>query len=315
MTAEASRTAIVFPGMGPTSYPEVARFMLVNRHARELLAEADEVLGYRLTDRYEQATGDHSHDGQVSFMVNCLALARWAGERLDGTPSFVVGPSFGGRAAAVHSGALPFADAVRMTAELAACMTDYFGAEHPDLVTQSIVRVAPDELAALRAELDERGEWHDLSCHVDEDFVMLTLREQMLDWLQERVRAVGGMSLYTMKPPMHSYLFADLRDRVAETIFAGLRWSDPALPVIADQDGSVLTTGEQVRDMLLAGFVRPVRWPAVVSALRDLGVGGLHVAGQDGLFTRVAVTTRNFQVVPVTPRSAMQPLRRTPVLA
>ncbi|MCM2579588.1 ACP S-malonyltransferase [Streptomyces meridianus] len=303
-------TAIVFPGMGPTAFGDVARFMLVNPFATRLLAEADEVLGYRLTDRYRQADSDYSVPGQVSFVVNCLALAQWARARQEARPEFVVGPSFGGRAASVYAGTLTFADAVRMTARLAEVMEEWFAGEQPDLVTQSMARLPEDRLSVLRRELDERGEWHDLSCQVDHDFTMLTVREQVQDWLRRRIRALGGMPLYTMKPPMHSYVLKPLRDLVAREVFSGLTWSDPRIPLVADQDGRLVTTGEQVREMLLDGFVRPVRWPQAVSALRKAGVERLYVAGQDGLFTRVPCTTRAFEVLSFTPASVMRPVRR-----
>ncbi|MEV6685510.1 ACP S-malonyltransferase [Streptomyces sp. NPDC051130] len=309
-------SALVFPGMQPTAFSEVAKFMLVNPYARELYAIADEVLGYRLADRYQQTEGDYSLYGQISFVVNCLALARWAADRLDVTPAFVTGPSFGARAAAVHCGVLEFPDAVRMTARLATVMDEYFEQEHPALVTQSIARVPQEKVELLRQELDERGEWSDVSCVVDHDFTMLTVHESVLDWLQRRIRSLGGMSMYTMKPPMHSYLFGGLRDRVDAEVFDGMTWSEPLLPVVADQDGRVVTTGEGVRGMLLDGFVRTVRWPDVVDTLSRAGVGRLYVSGQDGLFTRVACTTRAFEVIPVTPRSAMRPApRRMPVAA
>ncbi|MQY14092.1 Malonyl CoA-acyl carrier protein transacylase [Streptomyces sp. RB5] len=309
-TPDRHGTAIVFPGMGPTPFANVAKFMLINAHARELLATADEVLGYRLTDRYQSAAGDYSPAGQLAFVVNCLAMARWAEDVLGIRPRLVAGPSFGGRAAAVYSGVLGFADAVVMTARLADMMDEYFAAEHPELVTQSMARLPEAKLAELRAELDGQGEFNDLACQVDDDFVMLTVREGILEDLQRRIRSLGGMPLYTMKPPMHSHLFAALGERVDAELFAGLTWSDPALPVVADQDGRLLTTGDEVRRMLVDGFTRTVRWPVVRAALAAQDIGTLHVAGEDRLFTRVTGTTRAFLVVPVTPQLVMRPVRR-----
>lgn len=305
-----SDTAMVFPGMGPSSFTDVAKFMLINPIARKLVATADEVLGYSLVDRYRQSEGDYSEYAQVAFMVNCVALGQWAQERMEITPKFVVGPSFGGRAAAVHSGVLSFPDAVRMTARLATCMDEYFAREHPDLVAHSFVRVPGEKLTEVLRELEDQGEWYDISCYIDEDFFMVTLRESALEWLSRRLRSLGGLPLYTMKPPMHSHVFGPLRDQVEQEIFSELTFSDPLLPVVADQDGTVLTTGTGVRTMLLDGFVRPVRWPDVVRSLIDLGVGTVHVSGQDGMFSRVPCTTRNFEVVSINPRMAMQPVRR-----
>lgn len=309
-TPQQPGSAILFPGMGPSDFASVARFMLIDRSARRLLAEADDVLGYSLFDRYQAAGGDYSEYAQIAFVVNCLALAEGARERMAAGPQFVTGPSFGGRAAAVYAGALAFRDVVRLTARLATVMDEYFARAHPELVTFSFVRVPPERRAEMLAELDERGEWHDISCYVDDDFVMLTLRESMLEWAQQRVRSTGGLPLYTMKPPMHSHAFRPLRDEVERDVLDGVTFADPGIPVVADQDGTVLTTGEGVRTMLLDGFVRPVRWPDVVTTLAAQGVGRLYVAGQDGMFSRVQRTTRTFEVVPLTPRAAVQPVRR-----
>ena len=166
------------------------------------------------------------------------------------------------------------------------------------------------KLREVFAELDERGETYEISCYVDDDFYMLTLREHNLEWLAPRLRSLGGMSLYSMRPPMHCSLFGGLRERAEEEVFGALDYATPRVPLVADQDGSLITTGEGVRTMLLDSCVRPMRWPAVVDALRGAGIGTVCVAGQDSLFGRVRRTTANFEVVPVTPRFALRPRPR-----
>jgi [acyl-carrier-protein] S-malonyltransferase len=302
--------AVVFPGMGPTDFRAVAKYMLVDRFARELVAEADDVLGYSLFDRYSDDEGDYSVHAQLAMLVNCLALARWADEHLAARPDVCAGPSFGGKAAAVRSGALAFADALWLTAELARREEAYFARAHRDVVTHSFARVPEEALAEILGELTASGEWHDISCHVDHDFHMVSLREPSLDRFQKLVRAKGGLPLYSMRPPLHSAAFGELRDEIDAEVLGAVRFADPDLPVVADQDGTVLRTGAAVRKMLADGYVRTVQWPAVVTTLRDLGVGTVHVCGPDSLFGRVAVTRRNFTVEAVDPRRAMRPRRR-----
>ncbi|MGW2158963.1 ACP S-malonyltransferase [Nonomuraea sp. NPDC001699] len=302
-------TAMIFPGMGPVRFADVAEFMRGDPAARRLIALADDVVGYPLTDRFHRSEGDYSEAAQVAFMVNCLALADWAERTLGVTPAVCAGPSFGGKAAAAYSGALSFEDAVRMTAGLARCTEEYFGRAHQDIVTCSFVRTLEPRLQEVLAELDERGEWHDLSCTVDHDFFMLSLRERQVEWLEQRVRAAGGLPLYTMRPPMHSAAFEPLRRLAEERVMGELCFADPRLPVVDDHDGTLLTTGEGVRTMLLDGFVRPLRWPEVVAALRRLEIAKVCVAGPDALFGRVAITRESFEVTPVTPRTAMTPPR------
>ncbi|GHB78521.1 hypothetical protein GCM10010377_80810 [Streptomyces viridiviolaceus] len=307
-----ARKAVIFPGMGPSRFEDVGKFMVINPYARELVSLADETLGYSLVDRYREADGDYSEYAQVAFLVNCLAVARWATDTLEMEADCCTGPSFGGKAAAVHAGALSARDAIRMTAGFARCMEEYFSTEYTDVVTHSFARTPQDVLERILGELREDGEWCDVSCHIDHDFTMLSLREGRLEWLQQRLRAVGGLPLYTLRPPMHSAAFGALRRKAEEEVFAGIEFSDPRLPIVSDHDGTLVESAEGVRELLLDGFVRPVRWPDVVDTLRGLGVGTVYVAGQDSLFGRVAVTTAAFEVTPLTPQLAMRPRRRRP---
>ncbi|WP_329281784.1 ACP S-malonyltransferase [Streptomyces sp. NBC_01451] len=303
--------ALVFPGMGPTKFADLGRFLLLNPHARRLVAAADTRLGYPLADRFAEAEGDYSEYAQVAFFVACLALAEWAEAEHGVEPAACAGPSFGEKPAAVRAGSLSFEDGVWLTARLARCLEEYFAVEHRDVVTHSFARVPETRVRELVDELAGRGGWSEISCFIDRDLFMVSLRESELDWLQRSVRSLGGLSLYTMRPPMHASVFDGLRRKAAEEVIGELEFAAPLLPLLADQDGSVVEDGAGVRSMLLDSFVRPLRWPAVVGGLRELGVERVCVAGPDSLFGRVGCTTSAFEVVSATPWLAMQPRRRT----
>jgi [acyl-carrier-protein] S-malonyltransferase len=304
------RTAMVFPGMGPTTFPDLGRFLLINPFATELLKIADRRLGYSVVDRFRDAEGDYSEYAQVAFFTSCLALARWAEQELGVSATVCTGASFGVKPAAVYAGSLSFDEGVWLTARVARCLTEYFATEHRDVVTHSFARTPADRLAEVLAELAARGEWYDISCQVDHDFHLVSVRERALDWLQDRVRALGGLPLYTMRPPMHSALFTGLRRKVEDEILAELDFAPPRLPVVSDSDGSVLESADGVRTLLLDSFVRPVRWPEAVATLRRTGMDTVCVAGPDSLFGRVGVTTGSFAVVSASPRLALTPRRR-----
>jgi [acyl-carrier-protein] S-malonyltransferase len=303
-------TAFIFPGMGPSRFPEVGRFMVGNPIARRLLRRADEVLGYHVVDRFADADTDYDEAAQVAFLVNCLALAEWARQHLDAAPALCTGASFGQKTVAAFTDALSFEDAVLLTARLAGVLDDYFATNHTDVVTQSFVRVPDDKLQPVLAELAERGEWYEFACHLDDGFHMVNLREGVVDWFVTRLRAVGGLPLYAMRPPMHSSRFTGLRDRVRDEVLPGFTFADPALPIVSDQTGDLLTTADQVRALVLDGLVRPVRWPTAVAALRAHGIGKVLVTGQDAMFGRVDCVVRTLEVVAVNPRLAMQPRRQ-----
>ncbi|GAB3693311.1 ACP S-malonyltransferase [Actinocorallia lasiicapitis] len=302
-----TRGAIVFPGIGPARFADVAKFMLLNPVARRLTAEADDVLGYSLTDRYQDSETAYSEAARISFLLNCVALAEWSGV----TAGTCAGASFGGIPAAVHARALSFADAVRMTAAWGRRTETYFAREHTDVLTLSFARVPEEKLAEILAELDGEGAWYDVACHVDHDFHMLSVRQETVEPLRARLRAAGGLPLYEMRPPMHSAAFAGLRDELAAEVAAAVTFADPAIPIVSDHDGSLVRTADGVRTLLLDAVVRTVRWPAVTTTLRELGVDRVHVVGQDALWGRVACMTENFEIVAVNPETAMRPRRRS----
>lgn len=167
------RSALIFPGIphlpGDRPGPLLRRrpFHARQPFTRKLTVATDEVLGYSLTDRFAGSEDGYPVDAQVAFMVNCVALARWSSGGAGRRRRLLRRAELRREAAAAWTGALPFPDAVRMTAELARMTKDYFRREYQDAVTQSFVRTPASTLQEILAEMDERGEWYDISCHID----------------------------------------------------------------------------------------------------------------------------------------------------
>jgi [acyl-carrier-protein] S-malonyltransferase len=308
-------TAVVFPGIRPSPFSDLGKFLLINPVARRLTEIADDTLGCSTLDRYRQADDDYSVGERVSFLVTCLALAHWAEDALDLRPRLCAGASFGGTPAAVYAGALDFAEAVRLTAGWNDCVEQYFAREHGDVVTLSFARTPEPRLAEILGELDEAGEWYEIACHVDDDFWMLSLREHRLDWLRTTLRAGGGLPMYTMRPPMHASVFAPLRDIIERELVDKLDLRDPQLPIVSDHDGTVVDTASGVRRLLLDGVVRTVQWPTAMATLAHHGVERLAVSGPDGLWGRVDCVRTRFDVVPLTPAIALRPRPRRVAVA
>ncbi|GAA4003676.1 ACP S-malonyltransferase [Allokutzneria multivorans] len=302
-------TAIVFPGMGPSRFSEVGRFMMVSPYARRRLAEADAALGFSVLEALRESGDGYTAASQVAFVVNSLAMADWAEDVLGERPELCVGPSFGERAAAAYSGALPFAELVRLTAELAECELEYYRTEHSDLVSQFIVRTPLAGLHEVLAGMTERGEWHEISAYFDEDVHLVTMAEEHLDGFKRHVRDLGGYSLTTMSPPAHAQVLQPLRKRVQDEVFPRFSFTPPALPVISDQDGSLVTTGTDVRTLLVDSVVNQVHWGHITRTLLERGVTRLCVAGPDLLIHRLGTLKKTFELVSVGPKDAMRPRR------
>ncbi|MFF4955392.1 ACP S-malonyltransferase [Streptomyces chattanoogensis] len=304
------KTALIFPGMGPSSFSAVGKFMVLDPYVRRLLPLADKALGYSLLDRFYESDEEYSEYTQVAFLINSLALAHRAEEELGIRPDYCAGPSFGQKAAAVWTGSLDFPDVIRMTAELARCEREYFTIEHTDVVTHTVMRVPDSGLRAYLSGLAEQGHWYEISGRLDDGFVMVSLSERLLEDFTSSVSAMGGYSMSTMRPPVHAKAFHPLRRKAAEEVFPRYGIRAPHIPVIADQDGRVVETADGMRTMLLDTFDVAIDWPAVVNSLVNLGVRTVYVTGPENLFRRVQCTVRNFDVVAVDPKTTLQKMLR-----
>ncbi|MBB5476132.1 ACP S-malonyltransferase [Micromonospora parathelypteridis] len=302
------KTAVVFPGMGPSNFSTVGRFMVLDPYARRRIATTDEVLGYSLLDRFYESDDDYSEYTQIAFLVNSVALADRAVAEGGMRADVCAGPSFGQKAAAYWAGSMDFGDVVRMTAELARCERDYFADQHTDVVTHSFVRVPEDRLQEYLDDLTRRGGWYDISGRLDRGFLMLSIRAGLLDELKQAISDMGGYSMYTMRPPVHAAIFDGLRRRAEESVIGRYAIEAPRMPVIADQDGRLVTTADDMQRMLLDTFDRPIDWPAMVATLIESGVKRMYITGPENLFRRVDCTRRNFEVVNVDPKAALRTL-------
>ncbi|MGW6441562.1 ACP S-malonyltransferase [Lentzea sp. NPDC055074] len=294
---------LVFPGMAPSNHAAVGEFMSRSPHARRRLAVADEVLGFRLVDALRDSRDDTSVAAQVSFAVNCLALADWAEEELGVEAVACAGPSFGQFAAAAYAGCLPFTELVRLVALVAEMENQYFREHHRDVVTHFFYRTPPDRLADLLARAVADNVWFELSSRFDDDFHAICLREQDVPWFRENVLAASGVPLHTLRPAVHCALFAGLRDRLAAEVYPKFHFTPPAIPLVSAQDGTVLSSADQVLGLLAGECVRPVDWPAAAAGLRAAGVTRVCVPGPSNLFDRLSA--KHFEVHAAGPERAM----------
>ncbi|WP_018504766.1 ACP S-malonyltransferase [Parafrankia discariae] len=321
--------AVVFPALAPVRRRELGKFLLVDPLGRRRLAEADDVLGYRLADALADAeaatataTAAAASDSaaaaasaaaaeeltdaeQLAFAVACVALADRA-EQEGLNPAYCVGPSFGERAALAYTGVLPFTDMIRLVSEIARVEREYFAVEHRDVVTHSFVRVPGQRLTALLADLGERDEWYEVSGYLDPDFHLVSLRERALAGFRAAISDVGGYSMHTMRPPAHAAAFAGLRERMATEVYARFELTEPRIPVVSYQTGSLLEDPSALRADLLDGLVRPIRWLDTVRSLSELGVTELCVTGPDNLYHRLRSSRDAFQTTLVDHRRILR---------
>lgn len=298
VSGETPMSAVVFPGISLSNHAAVGRFMARDPLVARRLAEVRRVLGYQLLERFAEAGREYGETSQLAFFVNCLALADRAEAHMGMRADFCSGPSFGQLAAACYTGALPFSEGIALVSRIARCEEAYFAEHHRDLVTHFFFRTPEEGLHAILRKMEHRGEWYDMSSYLGDGFFGITLSSDLVEDFGARVRAVGGVPLYSLFPAVHCSAFGGLRERVAR-ILDRTPIEPPRIPLVSDQDGGMITTADGVRALITDGYVRPVKWRSAVDALAGAGVGKVWVPGPASVFDRLART--RFDVVSVPP--------------
>ncbi|MFN9392744.1 MAG: ACP S-malonyltransferase, partial [Flavobacteriales bacterium] len=107
--------AYVFPGQG-SQFPGMAKELYdASSAARDIMEEANGILGFRLTDIMFSGTEEDLRQTRVTqpaIFLHSVVMARMLGDRFQ--PDMVAGHSLGEFSALVANGTLVFADALRL---------------------------------------------------------------------------------------------------------------------------------------------------------------------------------------------------------
>jgi [acyl-carrier-protein] S-malonyltransferase len=109
----------------------------------------------------------------------------------------------------------------------------------------------------------------------------------------ELARALGAKRAIELPVSVaaHSPLMAEAADGMRAAL-AGVRFADPAAPLLANRDARTLTTGEAARGELVEHLTAGVDWVRAIEAMTEAGVGTFVEIGPGrvltGLIKRIA---------------------------
>ena len=281
--------AFVFPGQGSQSVGMLAELAAVQVLVRETFAEASEGAGVDLWTLSQQGPDDQlnrTEFTQPALLAAGIATWRVWEQAFGEAPTVLAGHSLGEYSALVAAGALSLRDAaglVRLRGQLmqeaspagTGAMAAVIGAE--DALVAECCRDASGDGVVVPANYNSPGQVV-IGGHA-------TAVDRALALLAER--GVRKAVRLAVSVPSHTPLMREAANRLSEAM-AGVRWSEPKLPVVQNVDAEVHEGVQSIRDALVRQLYLPVQWTGCVQALAARGATRIGECGPGKVLTGLA---------------------------
>ncbi len=264
--------AFIFPGQGSQNVGMGKALAEVFPICRETFAEADAVLGERLSRTcFEdpEAQLALTENTQPAILTVSTAACRLLVSR-GLTPAFVAGHSLGEYSANVAAGTFAFADALGIVRRRGRYMQE---AVPVGAGAMAAILGLDAEQVALACREASQGEVVSPANLNGGGQVVIAGTRDAVARAGERAKALGARRVVPLpvSAPFHCALMQPAADRLAPELRA-LRARDPRVPIIANVDAAPKRDAAAAIEALVAQVSSPVRWEAVVRRLASEGV-------------------------------------------
>ena len=267
--------AYIFPGQG-AQFTGMGLDLYNNSHmAHELFENANEILGFRITDIMFEGTADQlkqTNVTQPAIFLHSVILAKVLGNSFQ--PEMVAGHSLGEISALVAAGVLSFEDGLQLVSKRAEAM-------------QKACEIMPSTMAAVLGLDDKIVE--EVCDAVDGVVVAANYNcpgqlvisgevsaiETTCELLKEKgarralVLSVGGA--------FHSPMMEPAREELAAAIKA-TKFNEPTCRVYQNVPAKAITTALEIKENLIKQLTAPVKWTqSIQSMIADGGTQFIEV--------------------------------------
>lgn len=276
-------TAFVFPGQG-AQFEGMGKDMFdASDRAKELFAQADDILGYSISDVMFNGTADAlkaTNITQPAIFIHSIIRSEIA--EAEETPSAVAGHSLGEFSALVAAKVFSFEDGLRLVHQRALAM-------------QKACEQEAGTMAAILGLEDAKVE--EICAAIDEVVVpanyntngQLVISGSIagIEKAVEQLKEAGARRAIVLQVggAFHSPLMAPAREELKAAIEA-TTFNVPACPIYQNVNAQAETDPEKIKQNLIAQLTAPVRWTQTIQNMATNGITAFREVGGNGKVLR-----------------------------
>jgi [acyl-carrier-protein] S-malonyltransferase len=272
MPTSSSSIAFLFPGQGSQAVGMGKDLAALYPAARDTFAEADEVLGYKLSQLCFEGPEDQlklTEITQPAILTTSVAAFRVLVEK-GFRPGFVAGHSLGEYSAHVAAGTISFGDAVHTVRNRGKYMQEAVPVGVGAMA--AILGMDLEKVTAACRDAAE-GEVCEPANINSADQIVISGHKSAVERAAKLASERGAKRaiLLQVSAPFHCSLMKPAQDRLAADLGA-LAFQKPAVPVACNVDATLLDNADRSRDALVRQVTGAVKWEQSIRLLIGQGV-------------------------------------------
>lgn len=268
--------AYVFPGQGAQFSGMGKKLYDENSEAREYFEQANDILGFRITDIMFSGTDDElkqTNVTQPAIFLHSVILFKTTPDLI---PNMVAGHSLGEFSALIANKVLSFEDGLRLVAKRASAM-------------QRACEINPSTMAAVLGLEDAKVE--EICSGITGEVVVaanyncpgqlvISGSNEGVRIACEQMKAAGAKRALVLPVggAFHSPLMQPAREELQDAI-AATHFNNPTCPVYQNVDASPYTDPGLIKQNLINQLTSPVRWTQTVQKMIEHGANHFTEVG------------------------------------